>query len=204
MTGVAAQYPTPLDDAILWLVVKHPPMTRSAIARVLKRKGSNVTHSMNRLAHKGYIDHGRGSCIPTPKALSYVDKLAYDQLSDVVLHKPKASPSTASRLDTGAARHTPEPACAVVGEYVHPEAKAAESYAAEGLAQPPMEPRDSIAPSTSLLIAALAGFQDPLLQQANAQLRLRVTELEERVALLTRDRDRALRLLAQAADALTD
>ncbi len=141
-----------LDETILWLCAKHPPQTRSGIARILRRKESNVTVSMNRLCHFGYIDHGRGSCVPTPKALNHVSTLNPDEMRQLVRPEP---------VRAGA------------------RGMATFTFSADGERPPPaMEPRGSIEPPLQHLVDALQSQQDQLLRAANAKLCARVVELE--------------------------
>lgn len=65
------------------------------------------------------------------------------------------------------------------------------------------EPSTALGPDMRELIDALALGQDPLLMQANAQLRLRVSELEEEVAMLRARQQLTLERMAFAAEALT-
>ncbi len=186
---------SPFDDALLWLCVKHPPTTRSRIARYLNVDASTVSQTMNRLAHLGYIAGGRGSCVPCPLALHRVAELGETPppLVDARLVERFDPPTHAGCLG-GDTEHTdPSPTARHSGKL----------GTVPGLSPASMEPRGSIDPNLQLLIDQLQSFQDPLLTQANAQLRLRVTELEARNADLERRLAKALQRLGFAADALT-
>lgn len=164
---------TQLDDAILWLCVKHPPMKRTGIARILGRDPSVISQAMNRLRFKGYIDQGRGSCTPMPKALSYVSTLSADEMRNQL------------RLRT-----IPPPRAAVVD---------CEPPRSSTLPSLPMEPRGSM----PLMIEALAAQQDAMLARANELLQRRVVELEREVADLKDQRAKALVRLGFVCDALS-
>ncbi len=185
---------SPFDDALLWLCVKHPPTTRSCIARYLGVHPSPVSVAMNRLASLGYIEPGRGSCIPLPSALNRVSRM----------HEPppRVQERLAERFDP------PTHAGCLGGETEHTDPSPTARHSGKlgtvpGLSLAAMEPRGSIDPSLQDLIDQLARAQDPLLAQANAQLRLRVTELEARNVELECRLAKALRRLGFAADALT-
>ena len=156
--------PTQLDNAVLWLCVKHPPQRRSGIARILGRDASTITQVMNRLRYNGYIDHGRGSCTPMPKALSYVSTLSEDAMRDLLRLRHIPVASEANHLTAAAGR---------AEEVAPPFGTGREPPGTQ-----PMEPRGSIGCDTQAIIDALAAGQDPLLRAANAQLQARIAELE--------------------------
>lgn len=167
-----------LDDSILWLCVKHPPMCRSGIARILGVTASTISQAMNRLAHLGYIDHGRGSCIPRPAALNYVDTLVADGF-DMCQLEPRGS--NVERSGGGGQAVDREP----------------------NRQQAPEQSASPAALDMPLMVAALAAHQDPLLAAANARLQRRVLELEAEVQELRDQRAKALLRLGFVCDALT-
>ncbi len=200
--------PSPLDDAVLWLCVNHPPQTMSGVSRALGRKTASLSQNIQKLKSHDFLDRARASMIPTSRGIERVQWLEahqYDFRTQCpalrpTRHQPLATPAPTTALDM----QTPhvEPSLDQVSQ-VPSLAKPATGVSRVGAGVALMEPRGSIEPPVDRLIDALAGFQDQLLQAANAQLRLRVTELEEEVAALRRRHARTLHLLAQAADAIT-
>ncbi len=208
--------PSSNDDAVLWLCVKHPPQTLSGVARALGKKVGTVCQNVQKLRSHGYLDSARASMVPNPVAIERVRWLERKGF-----HWPHQSPATPAPVNP-LARPTESLSRSNVGAGVAliPE-DGLESVRCKGCGEPAgslwdgeycsrpcqrkaMEPRGSISePPVDRLIDALAGFQDELLQKANAQLRLRVSELEAEVADLRDQRARALLLTASVADALT-
>lgn len=184
---------TPIDDAVLWLCVKHPPQTMSRIARVLGSSPGNLSFTMRKLRERGYLDTARASTIPTPRGLEHVkllERRGYRLPGDDL---PRAdAPLTMKERVTEMGYRDAGTLLDCVERIVNPRA---------------MEPRGSIGtpvePPLTALIDRLASFQDPLLAMANAQLRLRVSELEARNACLEKQLEETLQRLAFAADAVT-
>lgn len=199
--------PSPNDDAVLWLCVKHPPLTLTGLARLLGKQVGTVCQNVQKLRSKGYLDRARGSLVPYPAAVErvrWLEQRGYGSKDRPWRHLPTATPASSARQDTEAlgsvavvpAGHPAKQTCTESSEGV-PNDGAGVALATS------MEPRGSIDLPPDALIDALAGFQDHLLQVANAQLRLRVTELEAEVAELRRRQELTLLRLGFAADALT-
>lgn len=177
--------PSKLDDAVLWLCVLHAPQTLSRVARGLGKKVGSLSQNVQKLKSRGYLDRSHGSMVPYPIAIERVRWLQQHGYQQPQIPGPSQAPTAGS----DSARQEAEPVARVVVD-----SSAMETRVSIGRSQEP---------TVDALIDALAGFQDQLLQASNAQLRLRVTELEAEVAML-RDRSaRVLELMAKAADALT-
>lgn len=167
----------PDDDALLaWLVSVAGSSCR--VRDVAQRFGvddATASARVQKLRYFGLVERGRGNCEPTGMGVARIRlQETRRQLGDPMLD-PAPEPSKARRLDPLA------PAC-------------------DTIPSPPMETRVSIVGQPlDELVAKLAAFQDPLLTQANALLRLRVTELEDEVQQLRASLIRARELLTSFA-----
>lgn len=132
---------------------------------------------INQLREKGLLNTGWGDYSPSPAGLARIGRRPAEQIATAAKQPAvaAASPAQAPAPEREPDRQT----------------------------TPANVPSHVLGEDMRSLIERLSFGQDPLLAQANAQLRLRVTELEAEVAMLRARQQLTLERMAFAAEALT-